>query len=84
MKDGRPGARRQLIVYITGEDDRVTDDVKLASKKLFELDVKVIYVKMGDVENFNDPPSKHVITDRGTDYPDKVVELISEKSEKSK
>jgi hypothetical protein len=84
MKDGRPGSRRQLIVFITGEDNTVTDEVRSAAKKLAELDVKVIYVKMGDVDNFSDPPSKNVITDRGIDDPDKLAEYVSEKSDKSK
>ena len=82
MKNSRPGARRQLIVYITGDDDTVTDEVKSAAEKLEELDIKVIYVKMGDVDDISDPPSKDVITDRGTDEPDKVAEFISEKSDK--
>lgn len=84
MKDGRPGSRRQLIVFITGEDETVTDDVRSAAKKLEKEDVKVIYVKMGDVDNYSDPPSKNVITDRGTDHPDKLAEFVSEKSDKSK
>jgi hypothetical protein len=84
MKDGRQGSRRQLIVFITGEDDTVTDEVKSAAKELDEMDVKVIYVKMGDVDNFSDPPSKNVVTDDGSDDPDKFAEFVSEKSDKSK
>ncbi len=84
QKDGRPGSRRQLIVFVTGEDDTVTDDMKSAAKKLEQMNVKVIYIKMGDVDNYSDPPSKNVITDRGIDDPDKLAEFVSEKSDKSK
>ena len=83
LKDGRPDARRQLIVFITGEDDTVTDEVRSAAEELNKLDVKVIYIKMGDVDNYSDLPSKNVITDRGTDNPDKLAEFVSEKSDKS-
>lgn len=84
MKDGRPDARRQLILFITGDDDTVTDEVRSAAEELNKLAVKVIYIKMGDVDNYNDPPSKNVVTDRGTDDPDKLAEFVSEKSDKSK
>ena len=84
LKDGRSDARRQLIVFITGEDDTVTDEVRSAEEELNKQDVKVIYVKMGDVDNYSDPPSKNVITDRGTDNPDKLAEFVFEKSDKSK
>lgn len=83
-KDGRPDARRQLIVFITGEEDAVTDEMRNATEKLEELDVKVIYIKMGDVDSFSHPPSKNVISDRETDDPNKVAEFVSEKSDKSK
>ena len=84
MKDGRPGSRRQLIVFITGDDDTVKDEVKSAAKELEDLDIKVIYIKMGDVDSYSDPPSKNVITDRGIDEPNKLAEFVSEKSDKSK
>lgn len=83
-KDGRPGSRKQLIVFITGENDIVTGEVRSAAKKLDEMDVKVIYVKMGDVESYSDPPSTNVITESGDDTPDKLAEFIAEKSDKSK
>ena len=83
VKDGRQDSRRQLITFITGEDDTVTEEVKSAAKELNAMDVKVIYIKMGDVDNFSDPPSKNVVTDDGTDDPDKLAEFVSEKSDKS-
>lgn len=47
MEHGRPKARKIAVVFVTGEADATTNELKRAAKKLNDNEVKIIVVKLG-------------------------------------
>lgn len=46
---GRPGSRRFLVIFITGQLDRTSDDLKKAARKIHDSGGKIVAYKLSDL-----------------------------------
>ena len=80
---GRPKARKITVVFVTGNADATTGELKKAAKKLNDNQVKIVVVKLG-----TDPddkklevvtPKKNIVKKKKTIKPKELAEFIEEK-----
>ncbi|XP_028394352.1 uncharacterized protein LOC114518524 isoform X7 [Dendronephthya gigantea] len=48
-EQGRPGSRRFLVIFITGQLDRTSDDLKKAARKIHDSGGKIVAYKLSDL-----------------------------------
>ena len=80
---GRPKARKITVVFVTGEADATTSELKRAAKKLNDNQVKIIVVKLGtdlDDEQLEVvTPKKNIVSVNESDDHSKSAEIVDEK-----
>ena len=81
-KHGRPKARKITVVFVTGQADATTSELKKAAKKLNDNGVKIVVVKLG-----TDPddgvlevitPKKNIVKKKKTVEPKELAEFVEE------
>ena len=79
---GRPNSRKITVVFVTGNADATTSELKKAAKKLNDNQVKIVVVKLG-----TDPdeqqlvaitPKKNIVRVNESDSPEKSAELVDD------
>ncbi|XP_028394002.1 collagen alpha-5(VI) chain-like [Dendronephthya gigantea] len=79
---GRPKARKITVVFVTGEADATTSELKRAAKKLNDNEVKIIVVKLGtdpDDEQLKViTPEKNIVKKKKTVKPKELAGFIEE------
>ena len=85
---GRPKARKITVVFVTGEADATTSELKKAAKKLNDNQVKIIVVKLGtdpdDTRLTTITPEKNIVKKKKTVKPKELAEFIEEQVKKGK
>lgn len=79
--NGRPGARKVLIIFVDGNDENDKEDISEAAKPLKNKNVQIIPVVMGDVDEdkVKELIPKNKKPKRGKD-PKELTELIVEEA----
>jgi hypothetical protein len=81
-KLGRPKARKITVVFVTGQADSTTSELKKAAKNLNDNEVKIVVVKLG-----TDPddgvleaitPKKNIVKKKKTVKREELAEFIDE------
>ena len=80
-KNGRPGARKVLIVFVDGNDENNKEDIHEAARPLKDENVEIIPVVMGDVDEdkIKDLIPKNKKPKRGKN-PKELTELVAEEA----
>ena len=80
-KNGRPTARKVLIVFVDGNDDSDKEDLAEVTRPLKTKNVEIISVVMGDVdeEKINELTPKNKKPKKGKD-PKELSELVAEEA----
>ena len=85
---GRPKARKITVVFVTGEADDTTTELKKAAKKLNDNDVKIVVVKFGtdpgDKKLESVTPKKNIVKKKKTIKPKELAEFVEERVNKGR
>ena len=79
---GRPKARKITVVFVTGNADATTSELKKAAKKLNDNEVKIIVVKMGTEPDEKQlvaiTPKKNIVKVNDSNSPEKSTKMVDE------
>lgn len=85
---GRPKARKIAVVFVSGKADATTSELKKAAKKLHEIQVKIVVVKLGtdpvDKKLEAITPKKNIVKTNESDDPKQSAETVGEQTMKGK
>ena len=79
---GRPKSRKITVVFVTGKADATTSELKKAARKLNDIGVKIVVVKLGadpdDKQLKVITPEKNIVKKKKTVKPKELAQFIEE------